>query len=88
MNTADNLLEALSLIRREIRELEHQENYVKERIYFLMDQNRTNHLHTQNFDATRTFKTREILRRTDVPDNIWEAYATQTTFPQLSIRPL
>ena len=87
METVDNLLEALSLIRREIRELEHKENYVKTRIFQMMDDNDANQIYTPSYMATRTFQRRETMSKKNTPRAIWDQYSTVSEYPQLNIRP-
>ncbi len=90
MNQAqlDEIFTAYSSIRRKIRELEVQQDYLKDVLHELLDDTQSNVLNTPNFNLLRTFVERDVIRRQNLPANVWEAYKETITYPSLHLRPL
>jgi hypothetical protein len=85
--SANHLIRDLINVRRELRELEYREQYVRNKLLTLMDRSDVNILSTPRYQATRRFQTKEFMERKNVPRNIWNRYAKRTEFEVLTVKP-
>ena len=79
--------QALHLVRRRLKELKYQEDWLMTRIYELMDEDNTNVIETPFFKASRNIQTRTTLPKSVVPEDFWEENAVSTPFWVLRITP-
>lgn len=84
----DQLLESYFLVKRDLRELEYQEGYLKDQISGYMDDNGTNKIRTPTFEVNRSFVNRQVMKKSNVPDDVWDAYASNVFYPTLRLKPL
>lgn len=81
------LIEQLYHVREQIRELEHQEKYLRNRIHLLMNQLGTNVMSGPMYTAQRFIRSRETIKRSEVDPVVWEELSKQIQFPMLIIEP-
>lgn len=86
MSTAD-LIEALAYIRSELRALEQQEKTIRARLIQKLDRQRTNTLTTPHYKLIRSWNMRESVEKRNVPEDVWNQYATVMEVETLRIRP-
>lgn len=85
--SVEETLEAYFLVKRKMRELKYEEDFLKDRIHTLMNESGTNELVTPRFKAQRRLQIRENISRTSVPPDVWDRYAMPSSFTVLHITP-
>ena len=85
---AEDLLEALFLIKRELRELEYKEKYVKDEIHALLDAQGTDRLRTDRFEVVRSNRARETMSKGNTPRAVWNEFHILTEYQALNLKPL
>lgn len=83
----NQLLESYFLLKRELRELEYQHNYVKEHITELLDRRDTDYIQTPNYEIVRSWRKRENFDRNKIPIDIWNRYKTTVEYTVLNLKP-
>lgn len=78
-----NLVNYLHNIRRQMRELQNQEKSIKNYIHQYMTRYNTNSFTTNYWICQRKLREREQITKDNVPQEIWEEYATPVIFPVL-----
>jgi hypothetical protein len=81
-----NLLDRWVLIRKQLADLQLEHDLLKEKIHELMNDKEVNKIATDRYLATRTFQTKETIKRATVPEDIWNRYATTVEFPVLRVK--
>jgi hypothetical protein len=75
-------------IKRQIRELQHEHDYIKQHLLNKLDGLGVDGLESVQYTLQRTYVQRESLPRNAVPAQIWEQYKSISEFPVLHIKPL
>lgn len=83
----EETLEALFLVKREIKELKYQEQYLKELIIGIMDDKDVDNISLPRYSAVRSVRYRESILKKNVPEDIWNVYAERTPFYVLNVKP-
>ena len=85
---ANAYMHKLRLVREKMRELKHAERYLMDKLWDAMDDEKTDRIETEQFTATRRQIGRTIMKKADVPPEVWERYAQPILYWTLSVRPL
>lgn len=72
-------------VKQQLNILKKDEAYIRKHILEAMKTNRTNMLNTDNYVCVRTFQTREIIRKENVPEEIWSELKEVIQYPILRI---
>ncbi len=83
----NRLLESYFNVKRDLKELEYQENYLKQKIHTMLDNHQTDIMESPQYKITRTWRQRESIERAHVPANIWNEYKNVSEFPVLHLKP-
>jgi hypothetical protein len=83
----DQLLESYFLLKRDLRELEYQHDYLKDQLHGILDLNRTEVLRTPRFELRRSWRDKETIAKGNVPAPVWDQFSTVTNFPVLTLKP-
>lgn len=87
MNHSEELIAQLYHTREQIRELEHEERYLRNQIHLMMNQLGTNVMSGPSFTAQRFIRSRESIKRSEVDPVVWDELSKQIQFPMLIVEP-
>jgi hypothetical protein len=79
-------LKKLIKVRHKLKKLEKKEKRLKQAIHSDMNQLGVNDVEFQNIIAKRQNRVRSIIRKQNVPEDIWEEYAEAVVFPVLTAK--
>lgn len=79
-------LTKIVIVRRKLRELAHAEKYLTEKLY--QEMGNSDRIRTENFTAERKQITRSIMKKKNVPDEVWAEYSEPIRYTTLRIKPL
>lgn len=85
--SVDKLISDLANIRRQLRELEYEEEYLREVLFDVMNEENVNTIRTRTHQATRRFQSRMMMHKKDVPRAVWNRYSALTEYEVLTIKP-
>jgi hypothetical protein len=82
----DELLNYWDVLKEQLRDIQYEENMIKKHIHSIMNSNNTNRLSSQDYDCFRCTRTRSVLKKTEVPPEIWDTYANEIEYPTLTLK--
>ena len=74
-NDLYDIIDNFHEIRRSIREMKHIEKYLRDEILRTMDYYRVDEFDTERFTVKRRRQSSTMIRREDVPEEVWNRYA-------------
>jgi hypothetical protein len=86
MNNSLGILEKWYSIRKQIKELEEKEKFLKYKIHQIMNQRETNTLRSEYFFCERQVRQRTDVKKQTIPEEIWDQYSQTYEYPVLLLK--
>lgn len=83
----EQLIRNLNNVRRDLKELEYEEEYLRDQLLTIMDNEGVNTLRTPTHQATRRFQVRDMVLKKNVPRSVWDRYSTPIEYEVVTIKP-
>lgn len=77
MTSSDNFLKDWLNIRKKLRDLEKKEELYRKKVEKEMNSQRSNSLQSRNYVVARRKVKRGIIKKANVPKNIWDKYSEE-----------
>ena len=85
--SVEQLIKDLNNVRRDLRELEYEEEYLREQLVMIMDDEGVSTIRTPTHQATRRFQVRDMVLKKNVPRSVWNRYSTPVEYEVVTIKP-
>lgn len=82
----DNILNYFNDVKKQISSLKSEEEDIKEKIHELMDERGVDKLVGNDFVCTRSNRITTSIKKNNVPEDVWNTYATPTQFQTITLK--
>lgn len=87
INEFNQLMEDYIQVKNVMKQLKYQQEFIKNRLHEILDDENTEQIRTPYFELKRTLRYREVIKRDQVPNDIWAMYMENVPFRVLNVKP-
>lgn len=86
MSNELGILEKWYHVKKQIKDLQEKEEFLKYKIHNIMNQRQTNMVRSEYFTCARKVRTRRDIKKSKVPEEVWDEYAEEIEYPVLLLK--